>query len=303
MRVRSVLRLAAPFVCAALAVAQEQALFLHLQRAAAKAPLVVAHRGASSDHPENTVAALRAAVDVGAEVVEFDVWQARCGTWVCMHDATVDRTTDAATVFGKKEIRIDSLTRAEIGRLDAGRWRDPKFAGERVPTLEEALAAIGSAVPMVERKGGDPQALVAELRRLRAVDRVLVQAFDWEWLAAVHRAEPRLLLGALGGKEPTSARLAEAAHGRPARALGPPHARRRCRSFDPGPGTAPVRLHRRSGPVAARCGGVRLRPDHDERARTARRVARAGSAATAALSGAWRRLSSAAPRPRRVLRR
>jgi glycerophosphoryl diester phosphodiesterase len=187
------------------------ALFERLRTEAASGPLVVAHRGASEDFPENTLRALREAVAAKAHVVEFDVWQTRDGAWVLLHDATLDRTTDAATRFDAKQVRVDERTLDEVRTLDAGAWKEPRFAGERVPTLEEALAAVRPAVAMVERKGGDAQALVAELRRLRAIDDVIVQAFDWPWLEQVHRAEPRLLLAALGDKEPTAERLAAVA--------------------------------------------------------------------------------------------
>ncbi|MCA8964110.1 MAG: hypothetical protein KDC48_04460 [Planctomycetes bacterium] len=209
----SILRLAtfATTFLSALA-AQRQAdadLFTRLHRQAADAPLVVGHRGASAECPENTVASFRRAVAAGAHMVEFDVYQSKDGKWVCMHDATCDRTTDAVARLGRKNVRVDALDLGELRSLDAGGWRDARFVGERVPTLEEALAAIFPAVPMIERKGGDAAALVDELRRLRVVDRVLVQAFDWDWLEQVHRAEPALLLGALAGKQPTAELLAD----------------------------------------------------------------------------------------------
>ncbi|MGK0156357.1 MAG: glycerophosphoryl diester phosphodiesterase [Neolewinella sp.] len=168
---------------------------------------VVAHRGASRVCPENTIAALQRAVQRGADVVEFDVYQTRDGHWVCMHDLTCDRTTDARDVFGRQKVRIDELTLVEIQRLDAGKWFAPEFAGERVPTLQQALQAIAPAMPMIERKGGDALQLVGELQRLGVVDDVIVQSFDWNWLAEVSAAEPRLLIAALGGDEPTPERL------------------------------------------------------------------------------------------------
>lgn len=193
---------------ASLAVGQPPApdLLDRLRDAAREAPLVVAHRGASEDHPENTLVALRAAVAAGAQVVEFDVYQTKDGAFVLMHDATCDRTTDAVAKLGRKEVRIDELTLAQVRTLDAGAWKHARFRGERIPTLEEALNAVFPAVPMIERKGGDALALVAELRRLDVVARVLVQAFDWPWLAAVRAAEPGLVLGALGSKELSEAR-------------------------------------------------------------------------------------------------
>lgn len=171
---------------------------------------VVAHRGASADFPENTLVALSAAVENGADVVEFDVYQTRDGAWVLMHDTTLDRTTDARKVFGRSKVRVDEVDFQDLRRLDAGAWFDAKFAGQQVPTLAEALdVLLPDCVPMIERKGGDPDQLVAELRRLGHVDDVLVQAFDWDWLEQAHRAEPRLFLGALGGDELDARRLAD----------------------------------------------------------------------------------------------
>jgi glycerophosphoryl diester phosphodiesterase len=227
----------------------------HAARGGARGTLVVAHRGASEDWPENTLAALRAAVRAGAQMVEFDVYQTKDGVFVLMHDATCDRTTDAVAKFGRKEVRVDELTLAQIRTLDAGTWKDPRFAAERVPTLEEALAAVFPAVPMIERKGGAAPALVAELRRLEAVDRVLVQAFDWPWLTAVHEAEPRLAVGALGGKELSDARLAEVAvTGARFVHLGPQEPHRRVGRGGARPRLAAVHLHRRRGSGAARRG-------------------------------------------------
>lgn len=172
---------------------------------------IVAHRGASRDCPENTLAAFARAVEDGADIVEFDVHQTSDGHWVCLHDRTCDRTTNAVQAFGRDKVRVDGLTLAEVQNLDAGTWFAPAFAGERVPTLEQALRAIAPAVPMIERKGGDPLQLVRELRRLDAVDEVIVQAFDWDWLERVAEAEPRLRLAALGGDAPTPERLADLA--------------------------------------------------------------------------------------------
>lgn len=199
------LRRAAALLAAGLAACAAPSPFERLQQV--PGPVVVAHRGASSERPENTLAAFRLAVAQGAPVVEFDVYQSRDGVWVCMHDRTLDRTTDARARLGREGARVDELTFTQLRSLDAGSWFAPAFAGERVATLEEALAAVAPAIPMIERKGGDPLALVAELRRLGAVDDVLVQAFDWDWLERVHAAEPRLLLGALGGDAPSAERL------------------------------------------------------------------------------------------------
>lgn len=94
-----------------------------------------AHRGAMSTHPENTIPAFAEAVRLGAQMIEFDVQLSKDGALVLMHDVTVDRTTD-----GKG--RVTDLTQAELKKLDAGTKTGAAFAGTRIPTFEEALAAF-----------------------------------------------------------------------------------------------------------------------------------------------------------------
>jgi len=94
-----------------------------------------AHRGDLQCCPENTVPAFESAVRKGAAMVEMDVTRCKTGELVVLHDPTVDRTTDGT---GK----IADLTFEEVRRLDAAAWFDKKFAATRIPTLEEALAAI-----------------------------------------------------------------------------------------------------------------------------------------------------------------
>lgn len=93
---------------------------------------IVAHRGSSADRPENTLASARRAIEAGATVVEIDVRTTSDGVLVLSHDATVNRMTDGHG-------RINDKTLAEILKLDAGSEFSPKFAGERIPTLEQVL--------------------------------------------------------------------------------------------------------------------------------------------------------------------
>jgi glycerophosphoryl diester phosphodiesterase len=124
-------------------------------------PVVVAHRGASSLAPENTLAAIRKAAELGAVMVEFDVRQTKDGRVVLMHDADVRRTTN-----GKGRIRDASY--AQLTALDAGRWFGPAFRGEPVPTLDEALATLGpNMVAAIELKSG--RAIVPKVHA--AIDR------------------------------------------------------------------------------------------------------------------------------------
>lgn len=95
-------------------------------------PRIIAHRGGADGAPENTLAAFRHAHAIGARWVEFDVRLTADGRPIVIHDATLERTTT-----GRGPVATTPL--AALGDLDAGEWFDPAFAGEMVPTLEEAL--------------------------------------------------------------------------------------------------------------------------------------------------------------------
>lgn len=97
-------------------------------------PLVVAHRGLLLHAPENTLVNFRGCLELRTGF-EFDVQKTKDGHLVCVHDDTVNRTTN-----GKG--KVSELTLDEIRRLDAGRWFDPHFAGEKVPTIEEVLKLV-----------------------------------------------------------------------------------------------------------------------------------------------------------------
>lgn len=172
-----------------------------LRRQAAEATLVVAHRGDSASHPENTLPAFRSALEQDSDLVELDFHQTRDGVLVCMHDETLDRTTDAVELFQRNKVRADELTLRELGRLDAGLWKADRFRKTAIPSLEAAIKAIdGQSVALIERKGGEARVTVELLRRMKATRKVVVQSFDWDYLEAVHRLEPAITIGALGSR-------------------------------------------------------------------------------------------------------
>jgi glycerophosphoryl diester phosphodiesterase len=115
-----------------------------------KRPTLIAHRGASAYAPEHVIAAYELAIRQGADFVEPDLQMTKDGRLVCLHDAALERTTDVEEVFpdrakeakGRKVWPVADFTLAEIKRLDAGKWKDAKFAGARVPTLEEMIRAV-----------------------------------------------------------------------------------------------------------------------------------------------------------------
>jgi glycerophosphoryl diester phosphodiesterase len=141
---------------------------------------VAAHRGGGTHRPENTLAAFREAVRLGAHQIEFDVRRSRDGELVVIHDARVDRTSDGRGA-------VAELALAELRRLDFGRHRGEAFAGERIPTLREVFRALPRDVWInVQIKQGEPigaevAALVAEEGRreqafLSAADSALAAA-------------------------------------------------------------------------------------------------------------------------------
>jgi len=172
--------------------------------------LVIAHRGDSKVAPENTLPAFESAVNVGVDFVELDYYHSADDALVVFHDKSLDRCTDACQKWGGQKIPITKKSLADLRTLDAGTWFNAKFAGTKIPTLEEALEVIQpGSMTLIERKGGNAAACVELLKRKKLVPRVAVQAFDWKYLVDMHRLAPEIVLGALGDKQLTPARLAE----------------------------------------------------------------------------------------------
>lgn len=150
--------------------------------------IAVGHRGTVHLAPENTLAAFRKAIELGLDLIEIDVRETRDGHLVIMHDATVDRTTN-----GKG--RVADLTLEEIKRLDAGSWFSPKFAGERVPTLEEALDLMkGRALADIDFTAGTPEKLVEVLSRHGLLGKVTLYCGDWDLLRRTLARSRQLLI-------------------------------------------------------------------------------------------------------------
>lgn len=105
-------------------------------------PRIVAHRGNSSVAPENTLAAIQSAIDVGADMVEIDVYPTKDGEIVLLHDGTLDRTTNGTG-------SVSNYTLAELKELDAGSWKSLRYRGEKIPTLREALELAKDKIRVV----------------------------------------------------------------------------------------------------------------------------------------------------------
>lgn len=165
-------------------------------------PLVIAHRGDSARRPENTLASFASALEVGAEILEFDVHLTRDGHVVVLHDAAVDRTTDGAGF-------VREMTLAEVRSLSAGypsRFGD-EYRGERIPTLAEVLGHIRDrAIGMIEIKhdavtadaeGGIEAHTVAEVRKAGMETQVALISFARTALLRCRSFAPDILRGHL----------------------------------------------------------------------------------------------------------
>lgn len=160
-----------------------------------------AHRGASGHAPQNTLAAFLLAAEMGADGIELDVHLSADGEAVVIHDDTVDGTTDGHG-------RVSQMGLSELKALDAGAWFDRRFAGERIPTLQEVFDAVGHRVliniEIKAERGYHPPAQEAEVVRLiednQMVDRVLVSSFAPSSLRRVHKMNSNIPLGLLYGR-------------------------------------------------------------------------------------------------------
>jgi glycerophosphoryl diester phosphodiesterase len=153
---------------------------------------IAGHRGHSAGAPENTLVAFRRARELGGAGVtcETDLSLTKDGEFVLIHDETVDRTTDGHGL-------VRNMTYAEIADLDAGRWFNPEFAGERIPRFRDALqlARDRGIIYQVELKIYDRNheifpKLRALIDELRCADLLQFSSFDFVQLRAVKQAIP-----------------------------------------------------------------------------------------------------------------
>jgi glycerophosphoryl diester phosphodiesterase len=182
---------------------------------------LVAHRGASAYAPEHTLAAYRLALEQGADYVEQDLTLTRDGVLVCLHDDTLERTTDVETRFPDRAVAepgaggvtvkrwyANDFTLAELKTLDAGSWFDARFAGERVPTFEEAIALVGSRAGIfpelksparLNARGVDVEAAVAAMLAKHGLVEARVGGRPAVYLQSFDEKSVRRLAGLLPG--------------------------------------------------------------------------------------------------------
>jgi glycerophosphoryl diester phosphodiesterase len=148
---------------------------------------IIAHRGASNQAPENTLAAFRLAWQESADAIELDVHLSRDDRVVVIHDANTQRTAGVA-----REVRDQTLD--ELGALDVGSWKGERWSGERILTAEEVLATIPDGKrAVVEIKCG--QEILAELARVirksgKTAEQVTIIGFDAETVLEAKKCLP-----------------------------------------------------------------------------------------------------------------
>lgn len=150
-------------------------------------PEIVAHRGASADAPENTLASISLAWQQGADAAEIDVMLTSDGQLVAIHDDTTLRT-------GGVDWPVAGRTLAELKTLDVGSWKSPQFAQERIPTLAEVLDLVPSGKRLFIEVKCDKAAISELVRVLSAAstsrEQTVLISLDFDTIVAVKRAMP-----------------------------------------------------------------------------------------------------------------
>jgi len=170
-------------------------------------PLVIARGGASAEAPEHTIAAFEAALAEGADALALRLRLSRDGHPVAFGPATLERTTDGRGPIGERTVR-------ELKRLDAGGWKGPRFAGQRVQTLQEVLERFRDRTRFLielpdgaDAQSGVEERVISTLEIYEAVERCLVQSADPKALARVRALNPDIPLGARWSSGPLASAL------------------------------------------------------------------------------------------------
>ena len=166
-----------------------------------KKPYLMAHRGNRVHCPENTLSAFQWALKDGADILETDLHLSADGILVCIHDATLDRTTDGSGP-------VAARTLSELKGISASYSRS-EFANERIPTLDEVAAILPADVALaLELKTNrflEPavgRQLVSQLRTAGVFDRTVLLSFHLDYLQAVQREAPDLPIGQISMTSP-----------------------------------------------------------------------------------------------------
>lgn len=157
--------------------------------------MIIAHRGASAYYPENTMAAFKGAVELGAEMIELDVTLSKDGVPVIFHDVKLNRHSDGKGL-------VSDHTLEDLKSLDAGSWFHPKFSDQKIPTLEEVLDfASGNIALNIEIKpeavsnnldGNTVKKCLDLVHKHDMSDYVLFSSFDYRAAKQLKKLDPKM---------------------------------------------------------------------------------------------------------------
>lgn len=152
--------------------------------------LPIAHRGASAYAPENTISAIKEAIEVGSKFIEIDVHMTKDGEVVAIHDSTIDRTSN-------KSGKVADFNLIDLKGMDFGSWFSSKFKNERIPTLEEVLTLTGQkAVLIIELKSGHDDypyiedKIIGLVEKMGLRDFVVLKSFSFKILNRFEEISP-----------------------------------------------------------------------------------------------------------------
>lgn len=159
--------------------------------------IIFAHRGASSDAPENTLPAFQMAIEQGCKAIELDVHLSKDEELIVCHDETIDRTTD-----GTGYIRDQALF--SLQQRDAGLWFSDNFEGTRIPKLDEVLEICNDHILInIEIKNipfiykGIEEKILTTIRRFGFLENTIISSFDHHALRRVQDLQSNMKLGIL----------------------------------------------------------------------------------------------------------
>jgi glycerophosphoryl diester phosphodiesterase len=153
----------------------------------ASGQIIVAHRGASHDAPENTLAAFKLAWEQGADGIEADFYLSSDGKIICNHDKDTERTAGVKHMVGETPFDV-------LRRLEVGSWKHERYRGERMPTLEEIIATVPKGKLMVIELKTGPEIVAPLVKVLESAPlepkQIFIIAFDAETVAECKRRLP-----------------------------------------------------------------------------------------------------------------
>jgi len=150
-----------------------------------KNTIVVAHRGFSSEYPENTILSFQKAIEIKADGIELDLRETKNGEIIVMHDEKVDRTTDGTGY-------VEEMNYEEIKKLDAGKWKG-NFKNVKVPSLKEVFEKIGNKITyFIEIKKAKVSEVIKTIDDFKLKENVIICSFHIDYLLKSKKLSPEI---------------------------------------------------------------------------------------------------------------